>query len=309
MPEGLLVKINGGFYYAQGDGLWELKMRGRLRHGGAGPGAAAQMSRRRMPGQRAESYPLVGDRIVFTPTEVGRGVIESVLPRRNTLTRPRVANIDQAVLIFALANPEPDLALMDRLLVWCCLEQVEALICFNKTDLIDRPAAGALAELYGRAGYRSLCTSALQGTGLDALRLELKDKISVLAGPSGAGKSTIINVLEPGLAQDTGELSRKLKRGRHTTRHVELLPVAGGLVADTPGFSNLELPFLELPDLAGCFPEIQALASQCRFLDCLHRSEPDCAVKEALGGGLIDTGRYQHYLSFLTEVSLQERRC
>jgi ribosome biogenesis GTPase len=310
---------------------------------------------------RRGTAPLVGDRVEFTPTDPGRGVIESLLPRRNMLTRPRVANIDQVIIIVALASPDPDLTLIDRLLVCCEMERLDALLCFNKVDLVDgmgladqvqpagkvdlaaqvqltgkaeladqvQPAGRAglddkadlverrpaevlpveLPALYHQAGYRTFCTSALQGTGLDALRQAIRGKVSVLAGPSGVGKSTIINALEPAHALGTSEISHKLGRGRHTTRRVELLPVAGGLVADTPGFSNLELPLLEKSDLGKCFPEFQRFAKQCRFLDCLHRNEPDCAVKEALVKGMINTVRYQHYLSFLAEVSLQERRC
>jgi ribosome biogenesis GTPase len=251
--------------------------------------------------------PVVGDRVMFTPMENCSGTLESILPRRNVLARPRVANVDQVLLVVPLAHPDPDLNLTDRMLICCQSERLQTLICFNKLDLVGREEADRLLSVYGKAGYQAFAASALKGDGLDTLRRAIDGKISVMAGPSGAGKSTIINALDPCFAQGTGEVSRKLGRGRHTTRHVELLPVADGFIADTPGFSNLDLPPLDRADLAKHFPEIRSLAGECRFLNCLHHKEPDCAVKQALDKGLIVASRYRNYLSFLAEVLVKER--
>lgn len=292
MREGLLIKGYGGFYYVQsGDRTWELRARGRLRRAGRG----------------TDQSPVAGDRVLFTPSEDGAGVLEAVLPRSNVLLRPRVANIDQVLLVVPLYQPEPDLALTDRMLICSQSEGLRPLICLNKVDMVGQPGAQPLLEIYGGAGYQVLATSALRGTGLETLRQAVRGKISVLAGPSGAGKTTIINALDPRLDRSTGEISRKLKRGRHTTRFAELLPVAGGFIADTPGFSSLELPQLDRAELGGYFPEIASRAGRCRFQDCLHHQEPECAVKEALDKGLIGASRYQNYLSFLAEVLLKER--
>jgi len=302
MQEGLLIKAYGGFYYVRTEGrTWELKARGRLRRPQAagGPAGAA--------GRPLAGALVVGDRVMFTPMDDGSGVIETVLPRSNTMLRPRVANVDQVLLVIPLAQPDPDLNLTDRLLVCCHSEALEALICFNKLDLVDREQADRLLSVYREAGCQAFAASALKGAGLDTLRQAVEGRVTVLAGPSGAGKSTIINALDPRFTQGIGEVSHKLGRGRHTTRHVELLPVAGGFIADTPGFSNLDLPALERADLARYFPEIRNLAGECRFVNCLHHNEPECAVKQALDKGLITASRYRNYLSFLAEVMVKER--
>ncbi|NPV29792.1 MAG: ribosome small subunit-dependent GTPase A [Firmicutes bacterium] len=288
MHEGLIVKGYGGFYFVQSDQkIWRCRGRGRL--------------------QFKEQFLLPGDRVLFSPVEEGMGVIEAILPRKNTLRRPAVANVDQAILVFSLAQPEPDLKLLDRLLVLCGVEGIDAVICFNKLDLVDGEFAAGLASLYRGIGYVAILVSALQGRGVENLRDLIKGRLSVLAGPSGAGKSTLLNALEPGLSLKTGEVSRKLKRGRHTTRYVELLPLAGGLIADTPGFSNLDLPRLERTELGYYFPEIHELSKGCRFHDCLHMQEPGCAVRAAFQEGRINPTRYRNYLSMLFEVLARER--
>jgi len=295
MQEGLLIKAYGGFYYVRAEGrTWELRARGRLRQVGG-------------PRHPLAGAPVVGDRVMFTPMENGSGALESILHRNNVMLRPRVANVDQVLLVVSLAQPDPDLNLTDRMLVCCQSESLETLICFNKLDLISRQEADRLLSVYGEADYQAFAASALKGIGLDTLRRAVDGKVTVLAGPSGVGKSTIINALDPSFVQGTGEISRKLGRGRHTTRHVELLPVAGGFIADTPGFSNLDLPPLDRSDLARYFPEIHDRAGECRFLNCLHHHEPDCAVKLALDKGLITDSRYRNYLSFLAEVLVKER--
>ncbi len=340
MREGLLIKAYGGFYYVRAEGrTWELRARGRLRRGAPVEVAAPRLrqqagdqfatltikvarlqagARRTQTAGRPDTgsapgfpalpgAPVVGDRVMFTPMENGSGTLESILPRSNVLARPRVANVDQVLLVVPLAHPDPDLNLTDRMLICCQSERLQTLICFNKLDLVSREGADRLLSVYGEAGYQVFAASALKGDGLDTLRRAVDGKISVLAGPSGAGKSTIINALDPCFAQGTGEISQKLGQGRHTTRYVELLPVAGGFIADTPGFSNLDLPPLGRADLAKYFPEIRSLAGECRFLNCLHHNEPDCAVKQALDKGLIVASRYRNYLSFLAEVLVKER--
>lgn len=288
MQEGLITKGYGGFYFVRsGEALCQCRGRGHLR--------------------RTEHSLLVGDRVLFSPLENGSGVIESVLPRQSVLGRPPVANVDQALLVVSLAHPEPDCILLDRLLVLCEAEQLEIVICLNKIDLVPEEYVSDLAAVYQGAGYQVVFTSALQGVGIATLREKVGDKISVMAGPSGAGKSTLINALEPGLSLRTGEISTKLKRGKHTTRHVELLPVADGLIADTPGFSNLVLPAMKRTELGCYFPEFAKLSEQCRFLDCLHDREPDCAVKTALQEGLISRCRYHNYLALLSEVIDKEK--
>lgn len=287
MQEGLILKGYGGFYFVRSDDkTWQCRGRGRL---------------------RLQASPLPGDCVLFTPLGNGEGLIESILPRKNVLSRPPVVNVDQMILVVSLAKPEPDLRGLNRYLVLCELEKLPVLICFNKTDLVTREKSESLVEIYGQAGYRTLLTSAFQGTGISELRRSLDGKISVLAGPSGVGKSSLLNALEPGLALMTGEISSKLKRGKHTTRHVELLPIGEGYVADTPGFSNLELPQINKRDLSNYFCEFRNYAGQCRFLDCLHVDEPGCAIKSALEQGEISSLRYQDYRKLLAEVIDKER--
>ncbi len=287
MREGLIIKGYGGFYYIKsGQQTWCCRGRGRLR--------------------RKQSL-LPGDWVLFTPHGQDEGVIEEIRPRKNELPRPPVANIDQVIMIVSLAQPEPDLKLLDRSLVLCELKDLDVIICFNKTDLVDDEKPQMLAEIYQNAGYKTILTSALYGSGLECVCQNMADKVSVMSGPSGAGKSTLLNALDPSLELKTGEISKKLKRGKHTTRYVELLEVCEGFVADTPGFSSLELPRVRREELSRCFPEIDQFAEQCRFDDCLHLNEPDCGVKDALEKGIISTIRYQDYQQLLEEVISKER--
>lgn len=287
MKEGLIIKGYGGFYYVRSaEETWRCRGRGRLR--------------------RKQSL-LPGDHVQFTPLENGEGVIETIKERKNVLHRPPVANVDQVIHVVPLAKPEPDLNLLDRSLVICELERLSVIICFNKIDLLNSERAEELVNIYRKAGYHTICISALFGYGLEKLCQALADKISVLSGPSGAGKSTLLNSMDPNLSLETGEISKKLKRGRHTTRYVFLIPLCDGFVADTPGFSNLELPSMKRVDLSRFFPEINEFADQCRFYDCIHLDEPDCAVKSALDKGLISSTRYENYKHLLQEIISKER--
>lgn len=289
MFEGVVTKGYGGFYYVYTpDGLWRCTLRGKFRY-------------------RGEQV-LVGDRVLVRAVGDRVGTIEQLLPRKVSLVRPPVANVEQVIIVMAATEPDPDLYLLDRLLVSVGVSGLDAVICVNKIDLVD---VGALSwpRVYRDISYPVVAVSAATGVGLEQLIGLLAGRISVLAGPSGVGKSSLLNALVPGLALKTGEISRRLRRGRHVTRHVELLVLPQhGLVADTPGFSSLHLPPMEREHLAELFPEIERYRGQCRFAVCLHHREPDCRVKEAVAKGEIASWRYEHYVSFLEEVMAEERR-
>ncbi|MDW7651909.1 MAG: ribosome small subunit-dependent GTPase A [Bacillota bacterium] len=286
----MIVRAIGSYYSvrtAEGE-TFQCRARGRLKKDGISPA--------------------VGDRVEFTVHSGTEGVLETVAERDTYLARPPVANVDQVVIVCAPQNPPLSLQLLDRLLVLAENRNLCALICLNKDDLPHDKEEEYLHTLYGRAGYKLLVTSAKLGRGISELQRELCDRVSVLAGPSGVGKSSLLNRIQPGLRLRTGEISEKLKRGKHTTRHVELLSLdCGGLVADTPGFSQLDLTDVKREDLPLCFPEFVQIAHHCRFAGCMHKSEPDCAVKEAVASGEVAKSRYEHYLVFLEEVTAQER--
>lgn len=289
--EGHIVKGYSGFYYVFRDGLvYECSLRGKNR----------QKKLRFLP----------GDRVEFTILAEGRGVIETVLPRKNELIRPPVANIDQLIITVAVADPAPDLRLVDRLSVFALYNDIEPVICWNKGDLLEPSKRQTLVSLYAKTGFAMVLCSTAEGWGVEELKRLLKGKISVLAGNSGVGKSSLLNALDSRWALATGEVSEKLKRGRHTTRHVELFALdEDTLIADTPGFSVLQLPEdLSREKLGSFFPEMLPYLSRCRFTSCLHDSEPDCAVKEAVAQGKISASRYQHYREFLQEIKEHERR-
>ncbi|EGW38643.1 ribosome small subunit-dependent GTPase A [Desulfosporosinus sp. OT] len=294
MIVGVLLKGYSGFYYVFAeDRVWECSLRGRFR-------------------VKDQDF-LPGDRVRILPEEGDKATIEAVEPRRNALSRPVIANVDQALLVFAMTSPKPDLNLLDRLLIQVTEAGIEPIIVFTKLDKYEAAlTTGAeepsITDVYRQIGYTVFEVSNETGQGIEEVRAQLVDKVSVLAGPSGAGKSSLFNALSPGKKLKTGEISLKSKRGRHTTRHVELMVCAGGLVADTPGFSSLFLPPMKRAELAGCFPEFIDRRSSCRFNSCLHDKEPNCAIKAALENGEISAGRYEHYLIFLQEVIEAERR-
>ncbi len=294
MIEGVLLKGYGGFYYVFAeDRVWECSLRGRFR-------------------VKDQEF-LPGDRVAILPEE-DKATIESVEPRRNALIRPAIANVDQAILVFAMTSPKPDLNLLDRLLIQVTDAEIEPIIVFTKLDKYkDNPLANgsedyAITTVYRNIGYTVFEVSSETGQGVAEIGARLTNKISVLAGPSGAGKSSLFNALSPGKKLKTGHISVKSKRGRHTTRHVELMVCAGGLVADTPGFSSLFLPNMKRAELTDCFPEFAQRRRQCRFNSCLHDKEPNCAIKAALEKGEISPVRYEHYLIFLKEIIEAERK-
>ncbi|ACA60089.1 ribosome small subunit-dependent GTPase A [Candidatus Desulforudis audaxviator] len=288
MPEGLVIKAYGGFCFVWMEGKVEkCTLRGKL---------------------RTRGRVLAGDEVVVRSLSGGRGVVEEVKPRRSEMVRPPVANADQALVVVSFREPSPALNLLDRILVHCEAAGIRIVICVNKLDLAAPGAENeAWIETYRDAGYPTLVTSAVTGEGVAALREALARRITVVAGPSGSGKSSLINAVQPGLNLRTGEISPKLQRGRHVTRHVELLALeGGGWVADAPGFSVLRLEGIDRAELAGLFPEFGRHTDGCRFADCVHYREPDCAVRRAVAGGAVARFRYAHYLGFLREILARE---
>lgn len=289
MKQGVVVKSYSSFYYVRTETGEEVacRLRGKFKQG--------------------RFSLLVGDRVSFAEVpEDGTGAIEEILPRRNALRRPPVANVDQVLLVFAATTPAPNPVLIDRFLVLCEHAGITPVLCFNKAD--DEEAAAsleALHQLYAvQVGYRVLLVSARSGRGLEQLTACLRGKISAFAGPSGVGKSTLLNRLCPSFSLETGGLSRKIGRGRHTTRFATLLPLEGmeGYVVDTPGFSQTDFSQVGERELGGCFPEMQPCLRQCRFTGCLHLAEPDCAVKEAVAAGRIAPSRYESYQEILGQI-------
>jgi ribosome biogenesis GTPase len=284
---GIVVKAYGGFFYVH-DGLTvrECTLRGRLRY--------------------TKKKVMVGDRVQIVTGQDNKGVVENLLTRRSVLARPAVANVDQAVIVFSLCDPEPNLGLLERFLITTMLNKINPIICFNKVDLAKEIQVAIVSKY--RENYNVIVTSAVTGEGLGLLRQALNDNITVFAGPSGVGKSTILNAIIPGLKQKTGEISVRLKSGKHTTRHSELIPLpGGGFVVDTPGFSNMDLPDLKPEDLAGFFPGIGDYQENCYFNGCLHYKEPGCTIKKAVEEGKIEGDRYRQYLEYLEQL-LDRRR-
>lgn len=250
---------------------------------------------------------LTGDRVRVALRPDGTGWIDEVLPRRNQLVRPPVANVDRVLVVMSPARPDVDPQLVDRILCLVEHERLEPVVVVNKVDLVPPAEVEARLQPYRRAGYPVFAVSARHGTGLDTLKPVLAHGVTVLAGPSGVGKSTLLNALEPGLRLRTGEVSDRAGRGRHTTRHAELLRLGGGWVCDTPGFSRLDVTHIPKRELGRCFREFTPHLAACRFDDCLHRAEPGCAVKEAVEAGEIPPDRYRSYLLLLDEIEAWER--
>ena len=275
---GRIVKALSGFYYVDTGGERPIPCRGRgkLRH--------------------QKVTPLVGDRVEISGLDDGTGMVDAILPRKNQFRRPMVANIDQMVMIASGAVPVTDPFLIDRMAAMAEWKGCEVLICFNKCDL-DR--AEELTALYRAAGFPVLQVSAESGEGIRELAAEISGKVSAFTGNSGVGKSSILNALRPDFGLQVGEVSEKLGRGRHTTRHVELFPVAGGLIADTPGFSSFDAEQTEtIPkeELASAFREFRPYMDQCRFQGCSHVKEKGCAVREAVTEGKIASSRHKSYI-------------
>lgn len=250
---------------------------------------------------------LTGDRVTVDAQGTGTGLITSVLPRRSALVRPPIANAELAIIVFTTHSPPLNLELVDRLLILASDSGLSAVLCHNKTDLASEDDIDLVRRTYARSGVPLVLTSAIARQNLDELAGLISGSVAVLAGQSGVGKSTLLNALCPGLSLEVGDLSAKVQRGRHTTRAVKLIPVGQGWVADAPGFIHLDLPVMEPAALQSFYPELQVYAEGCRFQDCLHDPEPDCAVKAAVEREEIDPGRYRRYLGFLHELQARPK--
>ncbi len=290
--QGKILKGISGFYYVHvaGSGIYECRAKGVFR--------------------RQNIKPLTGDlaEIAVLDEEEKTGNVERILPRKNKLFRPAVANIDMALVIFAAASPQPNLNLLDRFLIFMRMQQIPVTICFNKMELVSQKERERLAAVYESCGYPVLFTSAERNEGIDALRLALHGKTAAASGPSGVGKSSLINLLQPEAFMETGEISRKIARGKQTTRHTQLIHVEGATyLMDTPGFSSLFLPEMEKEELAQYYPEFAAFEPDCRFQGCSHISEPDCGVKQALANGGVHPVRYDNYKQLYGELKGRRR--
>ena len=286
MAQGQIRKALSGYYYVEQDGeLIQCRGRGVFRNRGEAP--------------------LVGDIVDFTKEGESDGYVMKIHPRKNELVRPPIANIDQAILVFSVKEPEFNTILLDRFLVVLESFHIEPIICLTKMDLLGDGELALLSsyiEDYREIGYEVITTYKGDDTLLERLQPMLKGKTTVLAGQSGVGKSTLLNTLLPELNLKTGIISQSLGRGKHTTRHVELIEVCDGLLADTPGFSSFDFDTIEKEELTACFPEFQRISEGCKFRGCLHIREPKCAVKAALETGEIKEYRYKHYEQFLQEI-------
>lgn len=291
--QGKIVKGIAGFYYVQPteDGIYECKAKGIFR--------------------KDKVKPLVGDEVEFSVIdENGKtGNIDRILPRRNELIRPAVANVDQILVIFAAAKPKPNLNLLDRFLISMEMQSVQSVtICFNKQDLVTEEEKAHLRRIYGNSGCSVMFCSALREEGIAEIKDILRGKTTAVAGPSGVGKSSLVNLLAPKALMETGEISRKIDRGKHTTRHSEIIRVEDNTyICDTPGFSSLAVWDMEKEELKECFPEFLPYWQECRFQGCTHTHEPQCSVKDAVEDGKISRERYENYLEMYEELKGKRR--
>ncbi|MBR5798615.1 MAG: ribosome small subunit-dependent GTPase A [Lachnospiraceae bacterium] len=289
--QGKIIKGIAGFYYVHTPmGLIECKAKGIFR--------------------KEQIKPLVGDKVVIeiTDEENLKGNITEILPRKNTLIRPASANIDQALVIFAIVKPDPNYNLLDRFLITMEQQNLPAIICFNKKDIATKEEREELLRAYGGCGYDVLFVSGKLEEGLSEITDRLKGKTTVVAGPSGVGKSTIINALYPQAQMETGEISKKIERGKHTTRHAQLFALDDDtFIMDTPGFTSLNIGEMEKEELQGFYPEFAEHEKNCKFGGCAHISEPVCGVKDALSEGKISKVRYDNYVLLYEELKSRKK--
>lgn len=286
MSHGIIFKGIGGFFYVKyNDSIYECKARGKIKND--------------------KSDLLVGDfvRISIQDEAQKLGMIEEVYERKNTLLRPIVANVDQAIVVFSIKNPNPNMTLLDKMLVLAENSGLDIVVCFNKSDLDTTFDFDRYSEIYTQAGYPVVKTCALAQDGIEELTSLLVDKISVFSGPSGVGKSSLLNAIEENFVLKTGTLSLKISRGKHTTRHSELMELTkGGFVVDTPGFTSLSMHEIDPDDLSDFFPDFKVYSDKCRFDNCSHLNEPGCEVKQAILDKKIAKERYEAYLYIYNEI-------
>lgn len=287
--KGKIVKGIGGFYYVdtKDEGIIECKARGVFR--------------------KKQITPLIGDIVTIEKDKNNKGYIQSIEKRHNALIRPTVANVDQALIVFAIKSPDPNFSLLDRFLILAKEQDIDCIICFNKCDLATEEEFEASAK--GYEGYTVLRTSVKGNIGIEELSKQLEGKTTVLAGPSGVGKSSLLNAVSPDLQLKTGEISEKISRGKHTTRHVELLPFHdSGYIVDTPGFSSLNLFHIPYEELKDYFEEFNEHEIYCKFKGCTHLHEPVCGVRDAIKDGELDAGRYERYKQLYDEIKDYQER-
>ncbi len=286
--EGRIIKNYNGFYYVEvnKDEVLSCKVKGKM---------------------KKNRFSLVTGDLVTVEANGTEGMITQVLPRRNFLQRPAMANLDLAILTFACVNPDFSFLLLDKLIILAEHANIPLVICLNKIDLAQENFVEQIKAIYATAGYQVFAISALHEQDIEELREVVSGKVAVFAGPSGVGKSTTLNAIDPNLSLQTGAVSEKIGRGKHTTRFAQLLHFAGGYVVDTPGFGNLDFQELEVGDLATLFKEFLHWSQDCRFNGCSHTHEPDCAVKAALARGEIAASRYESYLNILEEIKQRKR--
>lgn len=280
--EGKIIKGIGGFYYVKTkDDIIECKARGKFRH--------------------KDMKPIVGDNVDINISN-GKGVIEDIYDRSSELIRPTVANVTQAFVVFAVKNPDINFDLLNRFLILCEYNNIKAIVCLNKVDLASTEEKEEIKKKINDIGYDVLFINAKKGEGITLLKERLKNNETVLCGPSGAGKSTLINTLINKTHMETGVVSKKIGRGKHTTRHSELIEIEGGYLVDSPGFSNIDISFMNKEELRYCFPEFEEYNHNCKFRGCLHNKEPECSVKKALQENKINEIRYNFYIRILEEL-------
>lgn len=291
--QGKIIKGIAGFYYVDvvESGIYECKAKGIFR--------------------KEKRKPLVGDNveIEILNEEEKTGNLVQIYERKNELIRPAAANVDQALVIFAVRQPDPNYVLLDRFLIAMEQQEIPVIICFNKRDLAKEQELEAMCRIYEGCGYHILTTSASCEEGIETVRELLEGKTTVVAGPSGVGKSSLTNLLQEEISMETGEISKKLKRGKHTTRHSQLLTVREHTyLMDTPGFSSMFVEGMEKEELRQFFPEFREYEGTCRFQGCVHVHEPGCLVKEAVEEGKLSSQRYENYVSFYEELKEKEKR-